>query len=179
MSRAIYKGQNFTLDEVPVELNGKSTMFSRIKNKPVVIIIPIRKDGMLILEEQRRPIINKNLIELPAGHIEKGERPYRAAARELEEETGYISRKLERIYTSYPLPGTSTQQDYYFIAQDLIKGRMHRDAHEQISLMEISLAQAMEMVLKNIIKDAKTSLGILLLNERMNKFPKKFNKNNL
>ena len=45
---------------------------------------------MLVLIRQLRPAVNKTVIELPAGLIDKGETPKQAGIRELKEETGFI-----------------------------------------------------------------------------------------
>src|SRR5829696_410163 len=69
---------------------------SRNTRRPAVGIVAVTDDGKVLLVEQRRPPVNRNVIELPAGLAgdiagAEHESLLEAAQRELLEETGYTA----------------------------------------------------------------------------------------
>jgi len=81
---------------------------------------------------------------------------------ELEEETGYTPKKLYKLGGFYLSPGYSTEYMHIFVAEDLVPGRAHPEPSEVIKLRDISIEEAISMVKKGIIDDAKTVLALLL-----------------
>jgi ADP-ribose pyrophosphatase len=140
--------------------NGKWVKIHEAFHNGSVVIIPI-KDKKIILERQYRPVIGKWIYELPAGTIEKGESPEKCARRELAEETGYVAKKIKKVFVSYPSPGYSTELQHFFIATDLQKTKRHLMAHEVIKLKEVTPEEAVEMINKKKIIDGKTIQAIL------------------
>src|ERR1035437_1325197 len=57
-----------------------------IERRSTVVIVPVDKDNQVIMIKQYRYIIDKTLLEVPAGYMEKGEKPLETAKRELAEE---------------------------------------------------------------------------------------------
>ncbi|MEM3781634.1 MAG: NUDIX hydrolase [Candidatus Micrarchaeaceae archaeon] len=124
------------------------------------VIIPLRGKSLLI-ELQYRPKINKYILELPAGHIEPGEKPEHAAERELEEETGYSASNMKYIARAYSSPGNLSEMLYFYLATGLRKGKPRREPGEKISIKWVSLSKAVTMIRQGKIVDAKTIAGIL------------------
>ena len=90
--------------------------YTTIDQNDCVIIIPIDEEkNTLILEQYRFPI-DKVCTSFPMGRIDSGETPNKAAQRELFEETGITSHKLQPIGTVFTTPGLSRQQAFVFIA---------------------------------------------------------------
>lgn len=83
----------------------------------VALVIPDR-EGRLLLVRQHREGPGAPLWEIPAGTLERGERPYTAAQRELREETGLAGR-LRYLGLLYPTPGYSTERTYFFRVEDV------------------------------------------------------------
>lgn len=69
-----------------------------------VVIVATDKTGKLLVQYEYKYAINQHIINLPSGSVEEGETPLEVAARELMEETGYISDELELIKTIYEYP---------------------------------------------------------------------------
>lgn len=89
---------------------GRWEYVGRPGNMRAAVILAVDTDGNVILVEQYRVPLGKRCIELPAGLIgdddgREGEHPTEAAARELEEETGYRADRLEEIGEFYSSPG--------------------------------------------------------------------------
>jgi ADP-ribose pyrophosphatase len=140
--------------------NGKLVKIHEIVHNGSVVIIPI-KDNKIILERHYRPVIGKWVYELPAGTIEKGEAPEKCARRELVEETGYVAKKIKKIFVSYPSPGYSTELQHFFLATNLEKSEKHLMVDEVINLKEVTAEEAVEMIKKKKIIDGKTIQAIL------------------
>jgi ADP-ribose pyrophosphatase len=83
-SKTVYDGR---LIDVTLERWGDHER-EIVEHPGAVAIVPIDREGMLTLVRQRREAVRTELLELPAGTLEKGESPLACARRELEEETG-------------------------------------------------------------------------------------------
>jgi len=82
--------------------NGYEIKAEIIKHPGAVLVMPVFEDGRILLIRQFRAAINKYIWELPAGTLEKGEKPIACAKREIIEETGYQAGKLEKIQDFFP-----------------------------------------------------------------------------
>ena len=122
---------------------------------------PSRSDTILLIKNLRHSI-NKILIELPAGTLEKNEAPMNCAGRELQEETGYLAQKLTPIGHFFPSPGILTERMYAFAAYDLQKTVDSPDAGEVIELLPTRYIDAIEMIKRGEIEDAKTIATLLM-----------------
>lgn len=103
--------------------DGTTGMFNRIDVRNSSIIIPLFKDGSILMVENYRHGARANLLELPGGLIDADEEPLVAAKRELLEETGYQCNTIEYINWTYTWPGRTTQKNFVFLAKDLKKIR--------------------------------------------------------
>ena len=114
------------------------------------------------LNRQFRYAVGSEFIELPAGKLDPGESPLECAKRELEEEIGYKSNKIEFIANIHPAIGFANQKMHLFLAKDLVQTKQNKDADEFIDLMPANLEKALELVWSNKITDVKTIIGILV-----------------
>ena len=103
-------------------------------------------------------------LELPAGKLEKGEDVVLAAKRELSEETG-AEGEIISLGEMYPTPGYVDEIIRLFVAPRLSYGEMHTDEDEFIETVKIPLEEAVNMAIDGRIKDAKSVILILKINE--------------
>ncbi len=89
--------------------NGNSVQLDLIVHPGAALIVPFLGKDRIILLRQWRAVLNKYLLELPAGTLDKGESILTCAKRELIEETGYASQKMTKLGRIYPVPGYSTE----------------------------------------------------------------------
>src|SRR5690625_854611 len=102
----IFDGNVISLQVDEVSLpNGKTSKRELVKHPGAVAIIALTKEKELILVEQYRKPLEQSILEIPAGKIEPNEDPEVTALRELEEETGYTTKKLNYITSFYTSPG--------------------------------------------------------------------------
>ena len=165
-SDRIYTGKVISLKVDTVEVDNKGYKKREFVEHPgAVAIVAITEDNKVVLVKQFRKPIEQVIWELPAGKLEIGESPKECAIRELKEETGYSAKNLKLIHKFFTSAGFSNQKIYIFLATVLTKGEPEFDEDEIIEKYEIDINEAQNIVLKNEIEDAKTSLGILLTKE--------------
>src|SRR5688572_25333222 len=87
-SETIYQGEVFDVRVDTIRENGKTHDRAIVEHPGSVVILPIFDDGTVALVKQYRHAVGKELLELAAGSLEKGEDPETGAIRELEEEIG-------------------------------------------------------------------------------------------
>ena len=92
------------------------------------------------------------------------EDPLLCGKRELKEETGAIAEKYTFLGELYPTPGYCGETIWIYAASDLSFGNMQPDEDEFLDVEKVPFKKALEMVLSNEIKDAKTQVAILKLN---------------
>lgn len=158
----MYKGKEFSVELEDMVVNGSIMHVERvIPAADFTVMVAVLPNGKLILENIFRAVLKKRIFELPAGTMKKGEAPVKAAIRELEEETGWKAKKMRYLFSAYPSSGKLTYTAHFFLATDLKRGVMHRDEHEDIDVIEVTLKKALEMVKRNKIRDLKSIAGIL------------------
>ena len=162
-STKLYEGKILNLRLDVVELDSRRITTREVVEYPgAVTIIPILEDKILLVNQFRYPI-GKELLELPAGKIEEGESPLETARRELEEETGFRARKFTLLTKFYTVPGYSTEYMYLYLAEDLTKedATALPDFDEIISVRPMNQDDAFQWLKEGRFEDAKTILGLL------------------
>ena len=134
------------------------------------ILIALTENHEIVLIEQWRPAVCARVIELPAGLIgdqvaKENETPELAAARELEEETGFVAKQLERVCEGFVSPGLSDEKMIVFRANGLTRiGPGGGDEHEQITvhIVKIDLVEQwlVQQQKRGCVIDLKIWLGL-------------------
>jgi len=123
------------------------------------------KDDKLVMLRQKRVYLGKEILEIPAGHIDDGETPGEAARRELEEESGYKAGTLEKVLQFHPIPGSSRKAVHLFVARDLQAGEQDLDEDEQLEVVEVAPTEALGGIGTATI-DAKSIIALLFARSR-------------
>jgi ADP-ribose pyrophosphatase len=153
------------VDEVLLP-SGRHSKREIVEHRGAVALVAM-VGGSVLLERQYRHTAGKVMWEIPAGTLEEGESPALAAARELEEETGYRAKKLEELTHFYTAVGYSTEVIRVFLASGLEKRSAHQDEDELIETVLVPMEDALGMLSSNEIEDAKTIIGLLMAKERI------------
>jgi 8-oxo-dGTP pyrophosphatase MutT (NUDIX family) len=110
-------------------------------------VIPVTPDGELILVEQYRHGTDQVTIEIPGGTVDPGEKPMDTAARELEEETGYLAETIVQIGSVEPNPAFLTNTCWTFLALGCTPdGTADPDPTEEIWVQRIALHEFADLI---------------------------------
>ncbi|HFG9158489.1 TPA: NUDIX hydrolase [Clostridioides difficile] len=165
-SDRVYTGKVITLKVDTVEISGQGYQKRElVEVGGAVGIVAITDDNKVVLVKQFRKPIEKPIFEIPAGKLEKNESPKECAERELKEETGYSAKNIKLIHKFFTSAGFSNEIMFVYLATGLTPGENNLDADEFLDVYEIELEEAYNMVLKNDVEDAKTSIGLLLVKD--------------
>ena len=159
----IHKGAiiDYYQDTIRVE-NGNVVKWDLISHKGAAAVVAVKDDGKLLMVRQYRNALDRETLEIPAGGLNSVDEPTKeAAARELEEETGYVAGKLELLLTLRTTVAFCNEKIDVYLATDLKPGKQHLDEGEFLTVRKIPAEEALRMVLSGELPDAKTQVGIL------------------
>ncbi len=132
----------------------------------IVVMVALTPLGNVILEKQFRPPMGRDVIELPAGLVEAGEKMEDAARRELIEETGWAAGKLEFLAEGPISTGASTESLRAYLCTELKHvGKNGGDDNEIIEVIEVPLGNAQEFLRQQQIKGTLVDLKVFGLVE--------------
>ena len=138
--------------------------YDRGNGSTILLYNKIQKTVILTRQFRLPTFINGNpdgmLIEACAGLLDK-DNPEECIRRETEEETGYQITDVKKIFQLYMSPGSVTEVLHFFVAEytkDMKVSEGGGTEHEQenIEVLELSFANAIQMIETGEIKDAKT-----------------------
>lgn len=155
--REIFENEHIKVFSRKLKLpNNKIVDWTFTGKRDAVGVVALLDDETILLVKQYRPAIKMETLEIPAGLLEEGECPKEAALRELEEETGYRAKKIEKIYEYFISPGMSDGKFYLYYAEDLEKVGQHLDEDEFVEVEQLKLK---ELQIEKI-SDGKSIIGV-------------------
>jgi ADP-ribose pyrophosphatase len=162
-SRYLFESRWYRVRQDQVLLpGGEPITYTLVDHPGYAMIVPVLADGRVILERVFRYTLQQTVLECPSGGLD-GQAPEIAAARELEEETGWIAGRLSSLGTFYGSAGMSNERFHLFLAEQLSEtGTIARESTEQIELAIMPLERAYELVLEGGIVAGPTALAIML-----------------
>ena len=163
-SQKVYTGRLLQLRVDTVRLaNGRDTVREIVEHPGAVAIVPLLDNNKLIVVKQYRAAARKQLLEIPAGTLERGEAPLSCAKRELIEETGYSAKRFRKLFSCYLAPGYSTEKIHFFLAKQLVPTKAKPAEDEVIAIHFMDLHEGLEAIEHGKIQDAKTISALYYL----------------
>ena len=161
-STVIYEGKVFGVrrDEV-MEPDGLRVTREVITHPGSVVVLPVLKDGRIVMIRQYRHATRQYLWELVAGRIDGGEPVGKAAARELQEETGYQAKRYAVFLDLFPTPGFLEERMYIVLAEGLTEGKAQPEEDEKIEVRIFDAKKLKQMMQDGRLRDAKTIAALL------------------
>ena len=162
--RTLYRGRvvDLHVDEVRLP-SGARHVREVVDHRPAVAVVPVLEDGRVLLVRQFRYAVARALWELPAGLVDAGESPRRAAVRELREETGYLASRLEKLVEIYSSPGFCRERILLYLARGVRRrGGQDLDHDEFVEPRGFPFQDVLRRVREGRLHDAKTVLGLTL-----------------
>ena len=160
-SRRVYEGRvvNLRVDRVKLP-DGRSAVREVVEHAAVVAIVALDSRGNVLLVRQYRLPVKQALLEIPAGGVDSGESAEEAAQRELQEETGQRAGRLERLGSFFASPGYCDEYMHLYLATELEPAALAADADESIEVVRLPLDEALQLIERGEICDAKTIVGL-------------------
>ncbi len=167
----VYRGAIIDLYKDTIKTpDDKIEYYDFIKHQGAAAVIPVREDGKILMVKQYRNALDRFTIEIPAGGLANADEPTKlAAARELEEETGYYSDDLELLITVRTTIAFCNEKIDIYVAKNLIKTEQHLDEGEYVYVLEFDIEELVKMALDGTIEDSKTISAILAFDKKYNK----------
>lgn len=159
----VYSGNIIDLEVDQIRINGRRFIREVVRHPGGVVVLAEVEEDLIPFVRQHRYPMNRELLELPAGKLDAGEEPAISAARELEEETGFQPRDLRHVLSFYSSPGFCDELLYLFHTQAVVRTDPKLDFDEDLMVEFYSLSDAIEMVFRGEILDAKTSAALFWL----------------
>lgn len=161
-SELVYDGRLLKVYMDTVELiNGKTSWREVIRHPGAVVVVPIDGEGNIHLVRQFRYPYGKAVLEVPAGKLERGEKPFPAAQRELSEEIGATAEEWVEMGEMLPTPGFCDELQHVYLARGLTFGATHPDEDEFLEQVSLPLEEAVAMAVDGRLEDSKTVAAIL------------------
>jgi ADP-ribose pyrophosphatase len=163
----VYRGRVITLRIDTIKTaTGHERPREVIEHPGAVALVPVTESGDLLLIRQYRYAAERWLVEVPAGTLDPDEDALTCAGRELQEETGVKAARIERIGGFYVAPSYDREYIHVYIATGLTESRLDPDDDEDIEVVPTSLDEALAMIERGEIEDAKTVCAVLMYAQR-------------
>lgn len=140
---------------------GSQAKWDFIKHNGAAAAVPVTEDGKILMVRQYRNALERYTLEIPAGGLNPGENTDVAAARELEEETGYASDDLELLISLRTTVAFCNEKIDIYVAKNLVKTHQHLDEDEFLNVEAYSLKELEDKIFRQEIEDSKTIAALM------------------
>lgn len=177
-SRVLHRGGylEFRVDRIE-RADGSQADREIVGHPGAVAIVALDADERVLLVRQYRLAAGRSLLEIPAGGLDVDgdgqpeEDPEAAARRELEEETGSRAAAWRHLGSFWTAPGFASELMHLYLATGLesahADGRLAPDEDERLELVRVPWRDAIELVERGEICDAKSIVGLFWLDRIM------------
>ena len=160
----VFDGIILHIDHLTNELpNGHLAKREVARHIGASAVVPVDAQGNVWLVKQFRACIDRVLMEIPAGKLDKkDEDRLLAAKRELKEETGLTARSWTWLTDIFTTPGFSDERISLYLARDLDEGESHPDDDEFLNVAKLPLPEVVSAIQRGEITDAKTICAVMM-----------------
>ncbi len=150
----------YVTEQVAVSPDGFEIKRAIVGHNGSAVMMAVDERRRILLVRQFRLPVGKNIWELPAGRLDPGETPLKAARRELKEETGYRAKKWRKMVEFYPSPGYVAEKMTIYLATELEAGEAQPMDDERIECGWFTARQVEQLIERRSIVDGKTMIGL-------------------
>ena len=165
-AKRVFAGKLFDTYQWPQRLyDNTEATFEAIRRPDSVNVLPITKEGKIILTQQEQPGM-KPFIGVLGGRVDGAESPLQAAKRELLEEAGLRAKRFD-LWDATHIAEKVDWVVWTFIAKDCSKvSTQNVDGGEKIGLIEVTFDEYMDIVTQDTYRDTEIALKLLRLSAR-------------
>lgn len=157
-----YEGNILKIYEDKVLANGHEARWDYIHHDGAAAVLPVDKDGKILMVRQYRNALDRFTLEIPAGKLDDSKEPkIECAYRELEEETGYRCENLEYLMSLNTTVAFCDEAIDIFVAHNLIPSKQHLDEDEVINVERWELSDLENLIYEGKLTDGKTIAAIM------------------
>lgn len=160
-TKRIYEGKVINVRVDQAEVNHCQVVREMVEHPGGVAVLAMDENQEIFCVTQYRYAQGKEMLELPAGKLERGEDPLETGKRELIEETGYKAENWLFLGEFVPTGAYLEEKIYMYFASELSYVGQHFDEDEYIELSKHTLEELIEMILEQRIVDGKTIAMVL------------------
>lgn len=142
--------------------DGHRAVWDFIDHRGAAAVVPVLDDGRLVMVRQYRNALDRETIEIPAGGLDGWDEPtIKAAARELEEETGYHSDNLVKLISVVTAVAFCNEVIDVYLATNLVKTKQSLDQDEFINVELYTVEELKDKIFSGEIQDSKTISAVM------------------
>ena len=160
--KTVYKGKPVSIDVYNLTIEGRKVRREIIQHPGAAAILAFdEKDKILLVKQHRFP--HGYILEIPAGTLEKGEKPIDCAYREIIEETGHKAKKMTKLVSYFPSVGYNREEIHIFVASGTKKEfNLKLDNDEFITVVKMDIKKLIGMIKAGKIIDSKTICAVMI-----------------
>lgn len=166
-SEEIYRGRVFEIAVDTIREGDKTYTREVVRHDGGASVVALFDDRTVALVRQYRHPAARYVLELPAGKLDSRESPEACAAREMEEELGIVSERLELLAEFFTTPGFCSEKLWVYLATGLTETATRYEDDEIIEIVRLPFERALEIIASREIEDAKTIIGLLIAAQRL------------
>jgi len=141
--------------------DGKRSTREVVERGDCVAVVALDAEKNVLLVNQFRTPLWKNLLEIPAGGIEKRETAEVTVVREMREETGFKPDKVVRLCGFFFSPGFSNEYCHLYLAEDLTVDPLRAEDTAGIELVKMPVTDVVSAITSGRIQDGKSIAGLM------------------
>lgn len=148
--------------DIMVHPDGREEAYDFIGHNGAAAVLPVDRNGKIILVKQYRNALERYTLEIPAGGLKTPDEPTKEAAiRELEEETGFRAAEVTKLLTIRTTVAFCNEKIDIYLAKQLTEGKQHLDEGEYVSFDAYELDDLCQRIYDGQIEDSKTVSAIM------------------
>ena len=158
----LYKGRLFEVNAYNMQVEHRKVRREVIEHPGAAAMLAFDEKGKVLLVKQHR-FPHGYILEIPAGTLEKGEKPIDCAYREIIEETGYKAKKMTKLVSYFPSVGYNKEEIHIFVASGTKKEfDLKLDNDEFITVVKMDIKKLIGMIKAGKIIDSKTICAVMI-----------------
>ena len=158
----LYKGKLFEINAYYMKVEHREVRREVIEHPGAAAMLAFDEKGKVLLVKQHR-FPHGYILEIPAGTLEKKEKPIDCAYREIIEETGYEAKKMTKLISYFPSVGYNKEEIHIFVASGTKKKfELKLDNDEFITVVKMDIKKLIGMIKSGKIIDSKTICAVMI-----------------